>query len=65
MSTFTVTFTTRDEQGRFKRFFRRVPASDYREVESWVRHGERNGRWFIEGPVTIERLNGERRTIRV
>ncbi len=60
MPTFTVEFLTRDEQGRFKNFRRTINAVDRQEAESWVYHGVRNGKWYLEGPITVNGPRGSR-----
>jgi hypothetical protein len=53
MGTFTVTFLSRDEQGRFTKRHKKFPAQDNAEVEAFLYHGVENGKWSIEGDVTI------------
>lgn len=53
MATYSVTFLSRDDRGRFERRHTTVPAEDPQEVVSWVRHGDRNGKWSLEGDIRI------------
>lgn len=53
MATYSVTFLSRDDNGRFKRRHERLPAHSHEEVESYVRHGHRHGKWHIEGDITV------------
>lgn len=59
MPRFTATWLGRDESGQYAREHEVIPADSVQEVESFIRHGARNGKWVVEGDIRVRcnRLN--------
>jgi hypothetical protein len=54
MPTFTATFLSRNEKGQFENKSIEIGCmEDELEVESYIRHKERNGWWSIESNIEI------------
>jgi hypothetical protein len=54
MSTFSVSFSSRNDTGEFMRKSFKMIAETHEEVASYIRHGERHGKWAIEGDIIID-----------
>ena len=53
MVTFTATWLGRDDTGQYTREHEYIPAESVRDVMSFIRHGERNGKWAVEGDIHV------------
>lgn len=54
MATYHAEFLSRDGDGRFQRRLEKVSgAESHEDALAWVNHGYENGKWALEGPVTV------------
>lgn len=54
MATYHATFLSRDKQGRYDRRLEKFGGLEsHEDVLAWVNHACENGKWHVEGAITV------------